>query len=397
MAIKTRELASAASFATVKVSPSVCVFWIDWYAYHVARFRALLESGSLHGPVSGVEMVGGTGVHRGLKFREALPLDLPITTLFEGGSWNELSKFKIARAVWKYLAKTRPEVLMVPGYYNLPALTVALWGRLHGKRTVLMTESTEADHRRRYWVERAKSLLIRSLFSWSIAGGAPHVRYLRKLYFPETRIAHRYDVIDNGFFREQAFKNRQRHTARDFRLPENYFLFVGRLAEEKNVAGLIGAYRTYRDNGGTWSLVLVGDGPMRETVHAIAKKSMYDNDISFEGLKSSKDLSPYYAFAGCFVLPSSREPWGLVVNEAMASGLPVLVTRECGCAEDLVKDGKNGFVYNANDQATLIQKLHRFEEMTAAERKSMGDNSLEIISRYSPESWAAEVARIANA
>lgn len=129
-----------------------------------------------------------------------------------------MSKWKISFAAWKYLAANRPDTVLVPGYYNLPALTVALWGRLHRKRTVLMTESTESDHTRRYWLERVKSLLIRSLFSWCIAGGMPHVRYLRKLGFPESRIARRYDVVDNRFFANKRSErgSETRHTISGF-------------------------------------------------------------------------------------------------------------------------------------------------------------------------------------
>lgn len=384
--------------ATAKrTSRTVCVVWIDWYAYHVARFRALCEAPALRGRISGVEMVGGTGVHRGLKFREPLPTDLSVTTLFESGNWNELSKWKIALAVWRHLSKTQPDTVLVPGYYNVPALATALWARLHGRRSVLMTESTEADHPRRSSTERIKGLLIRTLFSWCIAGGSPHRRYLKKLGFPEARIAGKYDVIDNRFFREQANRDRLRHNASDFRLPQHYFLFVGRLAEEKNVVGLLESYCAYRKSGGTWALVLVGDGPLRDTLRTMAKQSGCEQDIYFEGLKTSGELSPYYAFAGCFVLPSSREPWGLVVNEAMASGLPVVITRECGCAEDLVSDGKNGFVFRAKDLASLTGFLHRMEAMGAVERRAMGLASLERIHQFSPESWAVEVARIAYA
>lgn len=397
MVLKATDHERAIATVSPKATGSVCVLWIDWYAYHVARFRALCENPTLRGRVGGVEMVGGTGVHRGLKFREALPSDLPITTLFADGSWNDLRKWKIARAVWNYLGKTNPDTIFVPGYYNLPALAAAVWGRLHGKRTVLMTESTEADHPRSVWTERFKSGLIRSLFSWCIAGGAPHVRYLRKLSFPAARIGGKYDVVDNRSFREQAARDRQRNTAADFRLPEKYFLFVGRFAEEKNVTGLLEAYRMYREGGGAWSLVVVGDGPLRNSLRAAAKDSGYNNDIYFEGLKNSGELSPYYAFAGCFVLPSSREPWGLVVNEAMASGLPVLITRECGCAEDLVVEGKNGFTFAAADRNALAAYLHKFERLPERELKMMGSSSQEIVSRFSPETWASEVARIAHA
>lgn len=397
MVLKAQDREQVETHGRKPAATQICVLWIDWYAYHVARFKALCDSKLLRGQVQGVEMVGGVGVHTGLKFREPLPASLPVTSLFAEGNWTELSKWSISRAIWRTLNKTNPSTIFVPGYYNLPALTAAAWGRLHGKKTVLMTESTEADHPRQAFREKFKSMLVRGLFTWAIAGGTPHARYLKKLGFPEARTGRFYDVVDNRFFREQAAQDRQRHTAQDFRLPANYFLFVGRLAEEKNVLGLLNSYIAYRQRGGTWSLVLVGDGPLKATLQAAAQGSTFADDILFEGLRNTQELSPYYAFAGCFVLPSSREPWGLVVNEAMASGLPVIVSRQCGCAEDLVADGKNGFIFDAADGTQLTTSMEQMSHLTPVERQAMALRSQEIISQYSPEQWAEEVARIAYA
>ena len=131
------------------------------------------------------------------------------------------------------------------------------------------------------------------------------------------------------------------------------------------------SYFGYRQLGGRWPLVLVGDGPERDQLEQIALKSCYADDIRFEGLRNSSDLTQYYAFAGCFVLPSTREPWGLVVNEAMASSLPVLVSSRCGCAEDLVEHGENGFVFDTNNDEELTSGLLTVAE--ACSRTESGD------------------------
>ena len=114
----------------------------------------------------------------------------------------------------------------------------------------------------------------------------------------------------------------------------------------------------------------------------------------FAGLKSSRELLPFYAHAGCFVLPSTREPWGLVVNEAMAAGLPVLVSDRCGCAPDLVDQGRNGFCFDPLDVNVLTDLLHRMERMPETQRMAMGRASEEIVSRYSPEGFGASITRI---
>ena len=155
----------------------VAVIWIDWYAYHHARFRGLAHAPGLAGTVAGIEMVGGIGVHAGLRFREAVPdtllETLPVHTLLPEESWREAGQLRLAAMLWRRLDALDPEVVLVPGYYTVPAVAAALWARLRGRASVLMTESTEQDHRRQPAKEAAKSLLIRALFGGQRRRQAP--------------------------------------------------------------------------------------------------------------------------------------------------------------------------------------------------------------------------------
>lgn len=369
--------------------PRVAVIWIDWYAYHVARFRGLLAA--MPGQVAGIELVGGIGVHAGLKFREELPADLPIQTLLPERSWREASQWQLARMLWQALSRLDPEVVLVPGYYTLPALAAAVWARLHGSASVLMTESTAGDHQRMGWKEWLKGLGLRALFGWAVSGGKAHVDYLHQLGFPASRIAGCYDVVDNAMFATGTAALRA--TATD--APSKAFLYVGRLAEEKNVAGLLHAWLQYRAEGGDRPLVLVGDGPEAATLKALAAGSPFAEAVSFPGLRSSRELLPFYADAGCFVLPSTREPWGLVVNEAMAAGLPVLVSDRCGCAPDLVHEGVNGWVFDPEDGARLTALLHTVAALSPEDAARMGRASAEIVAGYTPFKFGQAIASIA--
>jgi glycosyltransferase involved in cell wall biosynthesis len=143
--------------------------------------------------------------------------------------------------------------------------------------------------------------------------------------------------------------------------------------------------------------VLAGDGPLRSELEQMAKHIGIGGAVHFAGHKNSSGLVPYYAFARCFVLPSRREPWGLVVNEAMAAGLPVIVSNRCGCTEDLVEDGVNGFVFDPAKDGQLAYAMTRVQDGGADKLAAMGRSSRSIISRYSPETWANEVARIVAA
>ena len=203
-----------------------------------------------------------------------------------------------------------------------------------------------------------------------------------------------YDVVDNSGIAERALDLRLTSTPAQQNLPEQYFLFVGRLAEEKNVDGLLCAWISYRMDGGSWPLVLVGDGPEKTRLMGIAGQSGYADQVIFAGHKGSAEMGPYQSFARCFVLPSTREPWGLVVNEAMASGLPVLASTHCGCAEDLVDEGRNGYTFDPCSPSDLTALLHHMSRLSEEARKTMGRTSETIIAAYTPQRFGQEIASV---
>src|SRR5262249_59830905 len=104
----------------------------------------------------------------------------------------------------------------------------------------------------------------------------------------------------------------------------------------------------YRAAAGTaaWKLVLLGEGEQRAKLEGLRDALGLRNDVSMPGFKQYDELPAYYGLASAFVHTSTTEQWGLVVNEAMAAGLPVLVSERCGCGPDLVREGVNGFTFD---------------------------------------------------
>lgn len=154
------------------------------------------------------------------------------------------------------------------------------------------------------------------------------------------------------------------------------FLFVGRLVEEKNVSLLIKAYEELKKMRDDIALLIVGDGPERENLQAEVKNGNIQ-DVYFFGYVVFPEIVRYYKAADFFVLPSVHEPWGLVVNEAMIMGLPVIVSSAVGCRIDLIKDGKNGFVFESGSGKSLIEKMIKiikcdYQEITEQVRKTIG-------------------------
>ncbi|HTA16198.1 MAG TPA: glycosyltransferase, partial [bacterium] len=158
------------------------------------------------------------------------------------------------------------------------------------------------------------------------------------------------------------------------------------------------AYVLYRKRcgGEPWSLVMLGDGPGRARLEKMVDGLALRNFVGMPGFKQYNDLPVYYGLANALALPSTSEQWGLVVNEAMAAGLPVLVSRPCGCSEDLVKDGENGFLLDPLDTDQMAAVLARTSQ---AKKKltGMGAKSLEIIGRWGPRAFAQGLSRAVEA
>lgn len=130
------------------------------------------------------------------------------------------------------------------------------------------------------------------------------------------------------------------------------FLFVGRLESVKNVNLLINAFGKLKKKYDDIALIIVGDGTEMQTLKQLSK-NMNIQDIYFSGYVVFPQIVEYYKMADIFVLPSNYESWGLVINEAMIMNLPVVVSSAVGCRIDLVRDGKNGFIFRSNIQKEL--------------------------------------------
>jgi glycosyltransferase involved in cell wall biosynthesis len=126
---------------------------------------------------------------------------------------------------------------------------------------------------------------------------------------------------------------------------------------------------------------------MREDLENLRTHLNLDKFIYMPGFQQYADLPEFYATAGAFVHASSVEQWGLVVNEAMASGLPVLVSNRCGCADELVDEGHNGFTFDPSDVESLAAMMVLLSDR--ADRSTMGVESRRIMAKYGPERFAS--------
>ena len=156
-------------------------------------------------------------------------------------------------------------------------------------------------------------------------------------------------------------------------------LYSGRLIQEKSLFDLIDAFKLVQDPNK--KLAIVGDGQLRKELEDYSAARCPDSN-EFFGFKNRQEIMKFHAIADALVLPSKQETWGIVVNEAMCFGLPILVSDQVGASEDMVCDGDNGFVFPHGDIDALAMKLQSLSDLGNQGRKAMGDSSLRIVTRW---------------
>jgi glycosyltransferase involved in cell wall biosynthesis len=339
-------------------------------------------------------------------------------------SWK--GRQELRQRLGQALNEIRPDAVAVPGWSYVDALSGMLWCHANRVPCILMSESAAEDEARTTWKEALKRCLMKSC-SAGLAGGKRQSNYLRTLGMAPDHISLGYDAVDNHYFAEKAAEIRNQKAesgklAQEARpptavlrlqhsLPEKYFLASARFLEKKNLPRLIQAYAKYREKAETlkaemlkaetgekaesrkqkaeiWDLVLLGDGPLRCELERLISDLRLQSSVRLPGFKQYPELPAYYGLASAFIHPSTTEQWGLVVNEAMASGLPVLVSNRCGCALDLVQEGINGFTFDPYNVEQLAQLMFRISAFQPIGLSAFGGASRTIIANWGPERFA---------
>lgn len=358
----------------------VCVLWPRLGPYHLARLKALhtrlaeegvaltaLETSRIDETYAWREETGATPYARavalsGLGAESAAPVETRM-------------------AVTAALDLIDADAVAIPSYSTPDAQAALAWCRRHRRTAILMFDSRAEDAERTPWREAVKRALVRQ-YDAALVAGTPQTAYVVALGMPPSHVFTPVDVVDNDHFQDGADRARR---SGNVPVPGPYLLSVNRFTARKNVGRLIEAYGSYRRRTRTpWPLVLLGDGPERARLERLAAQT---EGVLFGGFQQIDSLPTWYGGAGAYVHPALADPWGLVVNEAMAAGLPVLVSTGAGCSLDLVEEGANGFLFEPYDSEALADRL---VSLTAAPERHdrMGRRSREIIARYTPGTFA---------
>lgn len=407
---------------------SLGILWAQFGPYHFARARAL----QLRARPASVFALEQANLSRDYGW-DRTAAGINVTTLCPDSYAEELSFGAAFRSARSAMARLGLEVCLLPSYSPKQSLAALLAAKSLGVRTVMMNETHAGTARARGLSRLVKRQLVR-LFDAALVGGGPQKRYFASLGLPEEKIFTGYDAVDNDFFAEAAERARASDTEHRLRLglPNRYFLNLGRFVPKKNLAVLIRAFQKFLATAPREThLVLVGSGSQETALRSLCAElslPVYEHartnspgadfrisppGVHFFGFRQLKENPAFYALAEAFILPSLWEEWGLVVNEAMAAGLPVVVSETAGCAEDLLELGlpptperistettrrlemnnlthrvrRNGFVFSpesVDELSGILASLESDIEM----RKAMGQAGRRIVDKFSCQKFA---------
>ena len=376
---------------------TLCLQWPRLGPYHRARLRAAQAWGAGRGGrVVALELAGRDTTY-GWE-AAAAPEPYERVVALPDATAETAPPRRVHAAVAAALDRVDPDAVAITSYSTPDAQAALAWCRRRRRVAVCMLESKADDAERSPLRERAKSALVGE-FDAGVGGGSPQAAYLVQLGMPADRVFTPYDVVDNDHFREGAAAARaEPEAARDLPGlgdPAPFFLASNRFVARKNLPALVDAYAAYRARTDEpWRLVLLGDGPDRPALEARAAGT---GGVTFAGRRPYAALPGYYGLAGAFVHPSLLDQWGLVVNEALAAGLPALVSTRTGSVHDLVEDGVTGYRFDPNDVAALAGLLGRVADLDPESRAAMGRRGRERVARWSPERFAEAVWAAADA
>jgi len=349
--------------------PNKYIFlWDRMGDYHRARIHEVTRIAGIDkvwaGDLGGADLTYGweSDVNAGNYFRLS---EKPVEKV---GAFEALKSFR------RITKKEKISHVCIAGYGRLAYVLIIIWSVLSGKKILLFAESWYPGNN---LADRLKGLFLR-IFTHVcfLSGEKARDHFVKRLHYPSKKIITGYSVIDNQHFA---------HSTTEKGIPQQ-LLCVARFSEEKNLKMLISAFRK-SEIAKSWELILVGGGPLKQELVMLTENS----SVRLINWLGYSELPKLYHEASCFILPSIFEPWGLVVNEAMAAGLPIILSDVVGALPDLLNEGKNGWKFGCRNETELVSVLNELSVTNPEKLNEMGKKSSENISHFTCHTWAESV------
>lgn len=293
-------------------------------------------------------------------------------------------EFKDRAALLAYCNEQQPDILYTSGWMDKDYLKIASHFRKNGKPVIVALDTQWFGTARQWLATILSPLYIKRIFTNIWVPGLFQYEYARRLSFDRRKISTGMYSGNQPFFYDTFLKNRE---AKKASYPRN-FIYVGRFSPEKGTLELFSIFNSFTaEERNGWKLTFIGTGPLRDQMNET-------ESIEIKNFLQPQELPSVVPNAGCLVFPSNRDAWGVSVHEFCAAGLPLLVTDAAGAITAFVKEGYNGFTFQAGNKESLKKALLHIMKLDDNELYQMGERSASLSFQITPQTWAATLMSI---
>jgi glycosyltransferase involved in cell wall biosynthesis len=298
--------------------------------------------------------------------------------LFPGHSAADLTKQIIKKEIHDALDHIQPDVIIGPSIVFYAGALGLSWAKRRKKKFVMFDDAKPTQVKRNIVIQTIKDIITAQVDGFWLP--SPQYDTFYKRFDKKALLFYGFCCIDNSLFKPRQPKEYN----------TNALICVARLVPIKNLDNLLQAWQQVERKGTGYQLQIVGNGPKEGALKQLSV-DMGLKQVSFTDAVSNDELPACLGRADAFILPSLSETWGLVVNEAMAAALPVLLSRNINAAADLLKEVENGFSFDPYDTKQIEAAIIKFIELDITAKKQMGDASLRIIDTMSYEKMGVQL------
>lgn len=309
-----------------------------------------------------------------------------------------LAKGGVRNAVMSCLDRIKPDVVAVLGWAMPESLAALTWATQTRTPAVMLSETQSDDGPRSFLKEAVKRRFV-GLCQAALVGGPPQADYIKALSIPDDAVFFGYNAVDNHHFATGAAQARKHEAKRraDLDLPDRYILASARFIAKKNLPGLVRSYADARKQvADAPDLVILGDGDEKGAVESAITETDLAENIHLPGYRGYEDLPALYGLSEGFAHVSTREQWGLVINEAMASGVPVVVSDRCGASRTIVEHNVSGWLVDPFSHTDMTQALVSLFSKSPEERQVIGQLAHDHAAEWGPARFGSGLRKAAE-
>jgi glycosyltransferase involved in cell wall biosynthesis len=270
----------------------------------------------------------------------------------------------------EYCLSLNAEIVLCTGWIDKEYNTICRKYYVRHILTVCMFDTQWCGSLRQYLAKLFAPIYIKKIFNVMWGSGLRQYEFAKRLGYDHKNIKIGFYTCDYG-----------RYSKVNNTYDSKNILFLGRFVKVKGIDILLRVFDELRHDFKDWTLTLVGNGSL-ETYSL-------NDQVIVKDFKQPDELVDEFANASIFCLPSNFEPWGVVIHEAAAAGLPILCSLACGASDSFVRQGYNGYLFE--DETDLKYKLKLLMSKNSRELKIMGENSRKLSHDFTPEIWSSTV------